>query len=256
MRSLKEKLCAHERPIGMFAATGSATVVDCLGCTGLDFVILDNEHSPIEAETTCQMILAAEARGLAPLVRVREISRPAILKLLDIGAQGLIVPNVHSVEDVQQVIAYAKYYPVGERGFCPTRKDGWGREHPGTVMETMERINRRTLVIPQCETTGALAQIRQITAMEGVDGIFIGPFDLSISMGIPGEFENPAFKAALHEVLEACHEAGKPCLIFAANGAAAAARLDEGYDGIAMGLDTTLLIGATEAELQRITAGK
>lgn len=252
MKTLQEKLLAHEKPVGTFVATGSAMVVDCLGCAGLDFVILDNEHSPIEAETTCQMIRAAEARGLSPLVRVREISRPAILKVLDIGAEGIIIPDVHSVEDVAQVVACAKYYPVGQRGFCPTRKDGWGRSEPGTVMETMERLNRRTLVIPQCETADALAQIRQIAAMEGVDGVFIGPFDLSISMGIPGQFEHPDFQAALREILAACHAAGKPCLMFAANGAAAQSRLAEGYDGIALGLDTTLLIDAVEAQLHQI----
>ena len=252
MNRLKEKLLRHERPVGTFVTTGSAAVVDCLGCTGLDFVILDNEHSPTEAESTCQMVRAAEARGLTPLARVSEISRPAVLKLLDVGVQGLIVPNVRSAEDVRQVIAYAKYYPLGERGFCPTRKDGWGHTMSGTVLDTMAHFNRETLVIPQCETAEALAEIRRITAMEGVDGIFIGPFDLSISMGLPGEFEHPTFKAALREILSACHEAGKPCLMFAANGEAATQRLAEGFDGIALGLDATLLIGAVQAQLQKI----
>lgn len=252
MNRLKEKLLRHERPVGTFVTTGSAAVVDCLGCTGLDFVILDNEHSPIEAESSCHMVRAAEARGLTPLARVREISRPAVLKLLDVGVQGLIVPNVRSAEDVRQVISYAKYYPLGERGFCPTRKDGWGQTVSGTVLDTMAHFNRETLVIPQCETAEALADIRKIAAMEGVDGIFVGPFDLSISMGLPGDFQHPTFKAALREILAACHDAGKPCLMFAASGEAATQRLAEGFDGIALGLDASLLIGAVQAQLQRI----
>ena len=165
--TLKEKLARGEKPLGTFVNTGSAAVVECLGCTGLDFVILDNEHSPIEAETTATLVRAAECRGLTPLARVREISRPAILKLLDV------------------------------RGFCPSRKDAWGTADLGPVPQAMSYFNSQTLLIPQCETAEALAEIEAITALPGVDGIFIGPFDLSISLGIPGEFENPAFRAAL-----------------------------------------------------------
>lgn len=94
--TLKEKLAQGTKPLGTFVGTGSAAVVECLGCAGLDFVILDNEHSPIEAETTAELVRAAERRNITPLARVREISRPAILKLLDVGVQGLIIPDVRS----------------------------------------------------------------------------------------------------------------------------------------------------------------
>ena len=85
--TLKEKLAQGKRPLGTFVGTGSAAVVECLGCAGLDFVILDNEHSPVEAETTADMVRAAELRGVTPLARVREISRPAILKLLEVASR-------------------------------------------------------------------------------------------------------------------------------------------------------------------------
>lgn len=192
---LKEKLARGEKPLGTFVGTGSAAVVECLGCAGLDFAILDNEHSPIEAETTARLVCAAERRNITPLARVREISRPAILKLLDVGVQGIIIPDVHSAAEVKRVVDYAKYAPVGQRGFCPSRKDGWGTDTPAGVLETMAHFNGETLVIPQCETTEALADIENIAAMEGVDGIFIGPFDLSISMGLPGAFEEQRVRA-------------------------------------------------------------
>lgn len=156
---LKEKLARGEKPLGTFVGTGSAAVVECLGCAGLDFVILDNEHSPIEAETTARLVCAAERRNITPLARVREISRPAILKLLDVGVQGIIIPDVHSAAEVKRVVDYAKYAPVGQRGFCPSRKDGWGTDTPAGVLETMAHFNGETLVIPQCETTEALADI-------------------------------------------------------------------------------------------------
>ena len=246
---LKEKLAQGKQPLGTFVGTASPAVVECLGCAGLDFVILDNEHSPVEAETTAAMVRAAELRNVTPLARVREISRPAILKLLDVGVQGLIIPDVRSTEDVRRIVSFAKYAPVGQRGFCPSRKDGWGTDPQCGVLDTMAHFNQETLVIPQCETAEALSDIETIAAMDGVDGIFIGPFDLSISMGMPGDFENPQFRAALARILSACRAAGKPCLIFAGDGAGAAVRFAQGYDAVAMGLDATLLITGVKAQI-------
>ena len=250
--SLKEKLTAGKKPVGMFVGSGSATVVECLGRTGLDFVILDNEHSPIEAETTMELVRAAEVSGLCPLARVREISRPAVLKLLDVGVQGLIVPNVQSLEDVKQVIRYAKYAPVGERGFCPTRKDGWGFDTTENVPELMARINGETLVIPQCETVGALNAIEDIAALNGVDGIFVGPFDLSISMGLPGQFEHPDFTAAIDRIVKACHDAGKFCLFFGGTPEAVIGGFHRGFDGMAYSIDTVALIKGVKADVDEI----
>lgn len=247
--TLKEKLARGEKPLGTFVSTGSAAVVECLGCTGLDFVILDNEHSPIEAETTATLVRAAECRGLTPLARVREISRPAILKLLDVGVQGLIIPDVRGAEDARRIIRYAKYAPLGQRGFCPSRKDAWGTADLGPVPQAMSYFNSQTLLIPQCETAEALAEIEAITALPGVDGIFIGPFDLSISLGIPGEFENPAFRAALERILAACRRTGKPCLIFAGDGTAATHRFSQGFDAVAIGQDATLLISGVRQQI-------
>lgn len=248
--TLKEKLALGKRPLGTFVGTGSPAVVECLGCAGLDFVILDNEHSPIEAETTADLVRAAQLRNITPLARIREISRPAILKLLDVGVQGLIIPDVRTADDVRRIVDYAKYAPVGRRGFCPSRKDGWGTDPQCGVLDTMAHFNAETLVIPQCETAEALADIETIAAMDGVDGIFIGPFDLSISMDMPGDFENPVFRAALERILAACRAVKKPCLIFAGDGAGAAARFAQGYDGVAMGLDATLLISGVQAQIK------
>lgn len=150
--TLKQKLAAGAQPIGTFFDTASVSLMECLGRTGLDFAIIDNEHSPIEAETTAALVRASELSGICPLARVREISRPAVLKLLDVGVQGLIVPNVKTLAQVQELVNYAKYYPIGQRGFCPSRKDGWGFDGLGSVPETMRHFNGETLLFPQCET--------------------------------------------------------------------------------------------------------
>ena len=252
--TLKEKLAQGMKPIGTFFELGSPSVIEALGRTGLDFIILDNEPGPFEAESSRDFARAAENVGLTAIARVREVSRPAILKLLDVGVQGLIIPDVHTVEQVQEIVDYAKYFPVGKRGFCPSRKDGWGFDDMAqqSVPDQMAYWNEQVLVIPQCETVGALENIEAIVNTEGVDGIFIGPFDLSISMGIPGQFDHPDFVAALANVQKACRDAGKFCMIFAGAPAAVAERFHQGYDSVAYGLDAAVLAAAFKANVADI----
>ena len=249
--TLKQKPENDEQPIGIFFDTASEYLMECTGRTGIDFVIIDNEHSPIEAETSARLIRVAENAGVTPLCRVREISRPAILKLLDVGAQGLIIPNVHSVQQVEDIISYARYYPIGQRGFCPSRKDGWGFDGLGSVPDTMAHFNAETLIIPQCETVGALESIEQIAALDGVDGIFVGPFDLSISMEMPGDFSNPVFQAALDRIIKACREAGKKCIFFTGTVEGIAAGFDRGFDGMAYSLDAAIFIEALRERVDK-----
>lgn len=227
----------------------SPLAVECLGYAGFDYVIIDNEHSPAEAETSAAMIHSAESAGLTPFVRAREISRPAVLKLLDVGAQGLIAPNVNSMEDIEKLVSFSKYQPIGNRGFCPTRKDGWGYGLNKNVPETMQYFNEQVLLIPQCETIGALSCIEQITATDGVDGIFIGPSDLSISMGIPGRFNDSAFIDALSRIRNACRENDKICMIFAGNEDAVVERFAEGFDSVAYSIDASLMIECLKQRL-------
>lgn len=249
---LKEKLAAGGKPLGTFCELMSENAVEALGYAGLDFVIIDNEHSPVEAETTLAMVRAAEHGGVTPLARVREISRPAVLKLLDIGAQGLIVPDVKTPDEVRQLVNWSKYAPLGKRGFSGSRKDGWGAMLNMTVPETMAYFNERVLLIPQCETAEALESIEEIAAIEGVDGIFVGPFDLSIALGIPGEFGHPRFRAALHRILTACRAAGKFTMIFSGSAASAAEDFRLGFDAVAYSMDAGFLIGGCRSELEQI----
>ena len=254
VNKLKEKLKKGTKPIGTFFELGSPSVVEALGRTGLDFIILDNEHGPFEAESSRDFVRAAENAGLTAIARVREVSRPAILKLLDVGVQGLIIPDIHTIAQVQEIVDYAKYFPLGKRGFCPSRKDGWGFDPMAqqSVSDQMKYWNEQVLVIPQCETVGALESIENIVRMAGVDGVFIGPFDLSISMGIPGQFDHPTFIAALEKVQKSCKDAGKFCMIFAGTPAAVAERLQQGYDAVAYGLDASVLISAYKTNLAEI----
>jgi len=175
-----------------------------------------------------------------------------VLKLLDVGAQGLIVPNVNSMADIEQLVSFSKYYPVGNRGFCGSRKDGWGFGLNRNVPDTMAYFNDRVLLIPQCETVGALSCIEEIAAAEGVDGVFVGPFDLSISMGIPGEFDNPAFREALVRIQKACRDNGKFCMIFTGNANGVAERFSEGFDSVTYNIEASLMIECFRERLKSI----
>lgn len=252
MNRFTELLKEGRQPLGMFIESCSPYVVEATGQTGLDYIILDNEHSPIDAETSAELIRAAELAGLTPFCRVREISRSSVLKLLDVGAQGLIVPNVKTAEEVKNLVKWAKYAPIGERGFCPSRKDGFGWRLKLSVAETMAHFNREVLLIPQCETAEALAQIEEIAALPGVDGIFIGPFDLSISMGMAGDFENPVFQEALERIVTATHRAGKFTILFAGTGQKAREAYALGNDSVAYSLDLDHYIQALQKAVRAL----
>lgn len=229
--------------LGTFTAIGNPLAVESLRYTGLDYVIVDTEHTPAGIESAAAQIAAAQGAGLTALARANEISRTAVLRLLDVGAQGVVVPCVETVEEVRELVQYAKYTPLGNRGFCPTRDGGWGyAPHAASIPDYMETCNQETLLLPQCETAGCLERIEEITAMDGVDGIFVGPFDLSIALGRPGEFDAPEVHEAILRVQAACRRHGKLSMIFTGGPAASRQRFAEGYDSATMGLDTLFYV--------------
>ena len=209
-----EKYRAGGKSLGTFTHLLSAPAVEALARAGLDYVIIDIEHSPIGAEHAAELISTASGAGLAPFVRIDEISRSPVLKMLDAGAAGLIVPQLESVEQAEKLVSWA---------------------------------NENTLLIPQCETAGCLEHIEEIVAVEGVDGIFIGPFDLSIALGIPGRFDDARHIAAVERVRLACERAGKPCIMFCGSGEAAAGYFAQGFPSVTAGLDISFMIDAVRA---------
>lgn len=254
MRNIvKEKLARGEQVIGTFFEMGGETAVEALGVSGIDYIVIDTEHGPFDVESAKKFVTVAERHDLTPFVRVKDVTRSSILKMLDIGAQGLIIPCVNTVDEVRDIIAYGKYAPLGQRGFFMARAAAYG-EAPfaATVDGYFEHMNAETMLIPQCETKGCLEHIEDITAMDGVDGIFIGPYDLSIAIGKPAAFDDPTFLAALERVLAACQAAGKPCFIYTGAPAAAKAYLAQGFSGVAVNFDVALFVRAVKSMLQEI----
>ncbi len=245
--TVKEKLVAGNKVLGTFFELGGASAVECLARGGFDYIIIDTEHGPFSVETTMEYIRAAENNGLTPLVRIGEITRPSVLRILDIGAKGLIIPNIHTPEEVRQLVRYAKFAPLGQRGYCPTRTTCWGADACiADAKSYMGLCNDQTLLFPQCETVGAYENIEEIVAIEGVAGIFVGPADLSIALGVPLDFNSPRLKSAILHVLDACKKANKFSFIFAGSSEAAREWFALGFDSVCYSLDASIFVKACQ----------
>jgi 4-hydroxy-2-oxoheptanedioate aldolase len=254
-KDIAERLRNGEKVLGTFFELGSATAVECLGISGLDFCLIDTEHGPFNVETAMDFVRAAERRGIAPFVRIKDATRPSVLKMLDIGAKALIIPYINSVEEVKKLVEYGKYYPLGLRGFAPARAAGFGYEDfPEDLSEYFRSANRSTMIIPQCETSGCLEQIEEIAALEGVDGIFVGPYDLSVSLGKPGQLSDPLVTGAIDRVLKVCKKAGKAAFIYAGTEEGARKCFKDGFDGVAYNMDTRVYISAYRQIVSNIMA--
>ena len=228
---------------GTFTQLKSAAAIENIACAPFDFVVIDTEHQAIGTDLMASAVASAQGAGLAPLVRICEISRRAVLHPLDAGAAGLIVPTVKTAEEVRQLVAYAKFAPLGNRGYQPTRDCRWGSSSSFSPVSYMEEANRKTLLIPQCETRECLEHIEEIASIDGVDGIFIGPLDL----------DSPVMAHAIERILKACRDNGKMSMIFAGDAAAARKLIEQGVDSVAVGADIFLLIHAYQELYRQLT---
>ncbi|MEO8537733.1 MAG: aldolase/citrate lyase family protein [Betaproteobacteria bacterium] len=187
------ELLRGTRPLlGMFVGMPAPSLVEMCGHAGVDFVIIDNEHGPAGLESTEHMLRAARASGVIPVVRTLE---PDILRVLDVGASAIQVPQVNSAEQARRIVAAAKYPPVGTRGAAfSTRAAGYGffggERH-------ITDSNTGTAVVIMTETREALGKLDEILSVPGVDAVFFGPNDLSFSLGYPGQMTHPDVVAAL-----------------------------------------------------------
>ena len=256
---LLEKLKNKERPVGVFFNTGSVASLEILGSLGYDFAIIDAEHGQYDYQQIELFIRAAESRGLTPVVRVPECSRAYILRVLDMGAMGLFLPFIKTADEVRNAVNLAKYPPIGERGYGHAHKVAYGQDPivlaPGPE-DYFNWANENTLVIPQCETADAVENIREILAVEGVCGVFIGPYDLSISLGVPCQFDHPKFVEAVENVRQACAEAGKFSFILGGTPGAARMRFQQGFDSIIGPSDIAFLTQAEKAYIDGVCAVK
>ncbi len=232
--------------VGTIIRVTTPALLEALSYSGLDYVFIDAEHGTYDLETLGDLIRTAEYKGLCPIVRVSDATHREIQHAVDDGAEGIIIPCLRTVDDFKKVVDLGKFQPLGNRGYTKGRGSSFGNEDwsKGSITDFMENSNEKVLLLPQCETAESLEHIEEITAIEGLDGIVIGPCDLSISMGIPAQFATEQFQSALKRVLDACKANGKLCMIFTGSPAEACKYLDQGYDAVGVGSDTGIFTNA------------
>ena len=204
--SLKQKLKNNELTIGSWIMMADSMSVEVMALAGFDWLVVDIEHTPIDMETVKTLIITIQANGMKALARVSKNEEVVIKKVLDMGADGIIVPMVSSKEDAVQAVEYAKYPPVGKRGVGLYRASKYG-----TGFEEYKKwVDEELVIIAQIEHIDAVNNIDEIVNVEGIDGTIIGPYDLSGSMGYPGEFEREDVKEAVQKVLDRCKKYNMP----------------------------------------------
>ncbi len=204
---IKEKLKLGKAVIGTWAIIPSSIVTDIIASTNIDFVIIDAEHGPITFETAQEMVIACESRNVSPIMRVGGVIESEILRALDIGAHGIQIPNVQSKSDVERIIKFSKYPPIGNRGFSPfTRAGNYSIESSTSLTKN---ANKNNLIGINVEGKEAIDNIDEILKIEALDIIFIGLFDLSKSLGIPGKVKDKKVINLLKNLTNKINKAGK-----------------------------------------------
>lgn len=234
----KEKLKRGETVYGCFVRYPNATLIEVLGYCGWDFIVFDGEHGTIEPADCEQMVRAAELQGVTPIIRVPVNQPHVILRFLDTGAQGLHVPMVRSAADAEAVVRSVKYQPRGARGLAAIRAADYAQRIP--FGEYVAQANAETLVAVHIETEDGVDRLPEIIKVDGVDVIFLGPTDLSNSLGFPGELQHPRVQATFQRLVDAVAGSKAALGIMVQNADAARQWRQRGARYIAIGLEGVL----------------
>jgi 4-hydroxy-2-oxoheptanedioate aldolase len=238
----KRALARDERQIGLWSTLGSAVVAELVAHAGFDWLLIDTEHSPNELPAIVAQLQAVQTGTASPVVRPAWNDPVLIKRILDIGVQSLLIPFVETAEAAERAVAATRYPPDGIRGVSTgSRAAGYGRikDYPKTAAAEI-------CVLVQIETLKGVENIDAIAAVPGVDGVFVGPADLSASLGHLGDPQNPVVQETIGRVLAACKKAGKPTGYLTGNEAEAQKWLDAGFRFVAVGTDNGVLVKAVD----------
>jgi len=236
---VKQKLKEGKISIGSWIQLAHPTIAEIMAESGFEWLAIDMEHSAIGVQDMENLIRAIELGGSVPLVRLWSNDPVLVKKVMDAGAYGIIVPMVNSREEAEKAVKSAKYPPEGERGVGLYRAQGFG----SNFEEYKNTINQESLVVVMIEHREAVENIRDILSVKGVDGLLIGPYDMSGSYGIAGQLDHPLIKEAQRKIIVAAKEAGVVAGIHVVHPPVEQVknRIDEGFRFIAYSTDAILL---------------
>ncbi len=235
---LKRKFQQGQQTYGFWVTLESPSLTEIAGRMKFDWVVIDGEHGHLDLENVMNHVRVANLMRLPCFVRVTEIQVGLIKRVLDIGADGIFVPQVKTAEEVAFAVKCAKYPPEGIRGIGAERSTAWGKG----MKDRVRRANREVMVVPLMETVDAGNNINAIMDVPGVDAIFFGPADYSASAGYLGEWEGPGVAQKLLEIQRKIMARKVPCGVVATSPENAALRKKQNFQMIGLGLDAPLLI--------------
>ena len=238
---IKHKLKEGQVVLGSFLATSSPDVAEIMTLAGFDFLVIDGEHGPTGVSTTANMIRAIESRGGTAITRISDNNPTSILKTLDIGSYGIHVPQVHTKAEAEKMVKAAKYFPLGNRGAAYPRSSSYALTDTNKYFAL---ANEETMIIPHIESIEAVNNLQEIIDVEGIDVFFLGPIDLSQSLGVSGQFDHPLMLEAIDRVLEITNKKGVPAGILATTVEDVERRIKQGFKYITYATDS-LLLGRT-----------
>jgi len=206
IQKFRKQLAAKELSLGAGITLNDPVVVEALSEV-VDFVWIDTEHTPMGIETLLGQLIAARAGGVPALVRIPGSDLNVLKRILDTGAEGIIVPQVRTAEEVQAIVNACRYTPMGNRGWGPRRPSNYGRL---SQAEIVQGSNEELFVAVQIENKDGLKNIDDILKVKHLDSLVVGPYDLSASLGVPGQIEHPTVREAIEVIIEKAHAAGLP----------------------------------------------
>lgn len=248
---LRKKLAAQQTTYGLWVSLEAPTVTEIAVAMGLDWVVIDAEHGHLDFKEIVEHLRVTYNTQTTALVRIQEIEQGLIKRVLDLGADGIIVPQVYGPDEVAQAVRFAKYPPWGIRGLGGERATRWGLE----VKSATAAANREVMVIPLMETVAAGERIEEILAVPGIDAVYFGPADYSSSAGYLGEWEGPGVAEQLIAIKDRIRARSVACGILGRDIPDAARRREQGFQMIGLGSDTGLLIRGLKESLEALTGG-
>lgn len=259
MKDLREMMRQGKACVGIFAVTASPAIVEAIGYSGLDFVIIDCEHAALSSWGTDleECVRAAYAADITPLVRVTENDKGMILKALNSGAKGVVVPHTNTKDDAERLVRAARFAPEGRRSSAPPVRAARYGFTP--FPEFWKQQNKENLIIPIIEEKEAVQNLASILEVKGLDVIFYGPFDLSMTMGLDGVTDHPTIWKGLDETVRLCKAKGLPVANLCWDIPSAAESIKRGALMIALSVDMVIfrqglqaLTAEVEKELRKV----
>lgn len=249
-KSLKTKLKNKELTVGSWLTIPHQSIVEIMASANFEWLVIDLEHAAIGIESAMNLIGHIQGNGMKALVRVSKNEEVIIKRVLDAGADGVIVPMIRNKEEAEQAVNFVKYPPVGKRGVGLNRAQKYGT----SFNEYKKWVEEESVIIAQIEHIDAVNNLEDILNTEGIDGTIVGPYDLSASMGVPGEYHLPEVKAALDRVVEVTNSLDKPLgfHVIQSEISYLKDRIEQGYTFLAFSLDFFFLGDRAREEMVKL----